>query len=55
MIIRDITYYLQGRLSESQSMKLWEVLIMEEEAFSIFETHMMLREYYSDPDITKLI
>lgn len=47
MIIRQITTYMQGKLSENEVMALWKQLIVDEEAFEILEMYLMLSAYFA--------
>ena len=48
MIIQQITYYLQGRLTEAESKKLWENLVMNEADLEIMEIYWMLRQFFTE-------
>ncbi|MDZ7660064.1 hypothetical protein [Fodinibius sp.] len=46
MIIKQITLYLQGRLSEEQAMALWTYLLLHPEALELLQTYWLYRKLY---------
>jgi len=44
MIIKDITYYLQGQLSEEQSMALCTYLLLHPEELELLQIYRLYRE-----------
>jgi hypothetical protein len=46
MIIKQITLYLQERLSEQQALALWTYLLLHSEALELLRTYRLYRELY---------
>lgn len=46
MIIKKITYYLQGKLSEEEELELWVHLLQHPEELALLETYIMYRDWY---------
>ena len=53
MIIRQITYYLQGRLNEEQAMALWTYLLLYPEALELLQTYRHYRRFYTGDEAGK--
>jgi len=53
MIIKQITHYLQGQLSEQQAMALWAYLLLHPEALEMLQTYRRYQRFYSGFDAGK--
>jgi hypothetical protein len=42
MIIKDLTYYLQGKLTHDEEMKLWNHLLQHPKELALLKTYWIL-------------
>jgi|GEM_PF-2940549 len=46
MIIKNITYYLQGKLSEQEAITFWNYLLLHPKDLELLQTYRLYRELY---------